>query len=222
MRLAIINPNSTASMTAMIAAAARAAAAPDMEIVELTNETGPAAIQGVVDGARAVPGLLSLVGEQADADAFVIACFDDTGLDAARCIAAPRPVVGIGEAGCHAAALLVHRFSIVTTLPASIPVIRDNVERQGFARRCASILPTGISVLDLEDGSPEVIRRLEEVVATAVERDGAEAIVLGCAGMAPYAGRLALSCGVPVVDGIAGSVGLASMLVRMRNGRAST
>ncbi len=85
MRILFINPNATVSMTHKIEAAARAAASPGTTILSATNHAGPASIQGAADGAAAEPGLLALIAERdADADAFVIACFDDTGLETAR------------------------------------------------------------------------------------------------------------------------------------------
>ena len=81
----VVNPNTTASMTETIGAAARVAAAAGTEIVAVTSRTGPASIEGYYDEALAVPGLLAEIIEAEDiADAIIIACFDDTGLDAAR------------------------------------------------------------------------------------------------------------------------------------------
>ena len=104
MRLLVVNPNTSASMTARIGAAARAAAAAGTEIVAVNPVSGPASIEGYFDEAFAVPGMIEEImkGEAAGVEAFVIACFDDTGLEAARC-AANGPVIGIGEAAFHLA-----------------------------------------------------------------------------------------------------------------------
>ncbi|MBN9266470.1 MAG: aspartate/glutamate racemase family protein, partial [Hyphomicrobium sp.] len=109
MRIRIINPNTTAAMTATIARAAEEAAAAGTTIEAITSPTGPVSIEGYFDEAMSLPGLLIEVrkGEAAGADAHVIACFDDTGLDAARQIAA-GPVIGIGEAAYHAATLIAN------------------------------------------------------------------------------------------------------------------
>ena len=115
MRLLVINPNTTASMTEKIAQAARAAAAPGTEIVATNPREGPASIEGYYDEALCVPGVLEIVRKAQGVDGVVIACFDDTGLDAVRCLTA-APVIGIGEAGFHFAAMLSNKFSVVTTL----------------------------------------------------------------------------------------------------------
>ena len=194
MRIRIINPNSTASMTAKVAIAAGRAAAPATHIETATSASGPVSIEGFFDGALSLPGLLAEIhaGERAGVDAHVIACFDDTGLDAARALAR-APVIGIGEAGYHLATLVAGRFSVVTTLPRSIPVLEQNLLRYGLAFRCASVRAAGVAVLALEKGGSAARQRISAEVAAALSEDRAEAIVLGCAGMVELAEELAPS-----------------------------
>ena len=118
-RILIVNPNTTASMTATIATAAQAVAADGTEIVAVTSPMGPASIEGFYDEAFAIPGLIEALLKTPDADAGIIACFDDTGLDAARS-AARYPVVGICEAALVTAGQVARRIGIVTTLSRSI------------------------------------------------------------------------------------------------------
>ncbi|MBZ4021559.1 Asp/Glu/hydantoin racemase [Rhodobacter sp. TJ_12] len=214
MRIAITNPNTTAAMTEGIARAARAAAAPDVEILAGQSRHGPDAIEGPFDGALAVPGMLSAMrrAQEAGAQAHVIACFDDTGLDAARAYL-EGPVIGIGEAAMHVAALLGHRFAIVTTLTRSVPVLRDNATRYGFADRCANVLASDIPVLALHDPASGACDAISDHIRAA-KAGGAEAIVLGCAGMADFARALEAEHGLPVVEGVGAAIGLASTLAR--------
>src|SRR6202048_3203235 len=86
-KILIVNPNTPPSMTGTVAAAARAVAAPGTEISAVTSPMGPASIEGFYDEAFAVPGLIQALLQSPDADAGIIACFDDTGLDAARAMA---------------------------------------------------------------------------------------------------------------------------------------
>lgn len=208
MRLVYINPNATQAMTEAMVAAAQAAA-PEAEVLGWTNHAGPPAIQGPENGAAAVPGVLSLVpkAEAAGADAIVIGCFDDTGLAEARAAAAV-PVLGIGQASYVAAALLGHRFSVVTTLAVSVPVIEGNIAAQGFAASCASVRASGLPVLVVDEGSEATRQRLAEEIRAA-KVDGAAAVVLGCAGMAALAPDLAARTGVPLIDGVAAAARLA-------------
>jgi allantoin racemase len=208
MRLLVANPNTTASMTAKIAAAARRVAAPGTEIVAANPTRGPASIEGFYDEALSVPGLIELVAEARDIDAVVIACFDDTGLDAVRCMTS-APVIGIGEAGFHFAAMLSNKFSVVTTLARSVPAIEHNLVRYGLAARCARVRASDIPVLDLERGDGAARARIAAEIRAAIDEDRAEAIVLGCAGMAELAASLAAEFAVPVIDGVAAAVVLA-------------
>jgi len=211
MQLLIVNPNSTASMTRKIAAAARGVVRPDTKVVAVNPEESPPSIQGFHDAALCVPHLLGEVARHPDADAVVIACFDDTGLDAARC-ASRAPVVAIGEAALHAASFLSCRFSVVTPLARSVPGIEANLVRYGLASRCARVRSTEIPVLELENGDPDTYRRLSDEIARALAEDGAEAVVLGCAGMADLMDRLSGEHGVPVIDGVAAAAVFAEAL----------
>jgi len=212
-KILVVNPNTTASMTQTIGAAARAAAAPGTEIVAVTSSMGPASIEGFYDEAFAVPGLIRALLEVPDADAGIIACFDDTGLDAARSVAR-FPVVGICEAALMTAGQLAKRIAIVTTLPRSIVPLEELVRRYGFADR-AVVTACNVAVLDLEKTGSDAVEKLDAEIALALDR-GAEAIVLGCAGMADLALTLSQRFGVPVIDGVAAAVKQAEALVGLK------
>lgn len=213
MRIHIVNPNTTVSMTIKIAAAARRAASAGTEIIATTSADGPPSIEGFFDGALSLPGLLEQIqkAERAHVDAHVIACFDDTGLDAARSLAR-APVVGIGEAGYHVAALVARRFSVVTTLANSIPVLEENLARYGLGGRCVAVRAAGVPVLALEEENSVACERISDEIAQSIREDGAEAVVLGCAGMADLAASLARRHGVPVIEGVSAAVKLAQSL----------
>jgi len=214
MRLVVVNPNTTASMTAKIGTAAKAVASPGVEVLAVNPDFGPPSIEGYFDEAFCVPGLLAEIAKAADADAFVVACFDDTGLEAARC-ATEAPVVGIGEAAFHMASLIADKFSVVTTLPRSIAPIEKNLVKYGLSTRCAKVRAADVPVLALEEPGSDAARTIEAEIARALAEDGAEAIVLGCAGMTDLARALERKSGVPVIDGVACAVSLAEALVRV-------
>ena len=215
MKLRLINPNTTAEMTKGIAAAARAVAAAGTEIAAVTSQSGPVSIEGYYDEALCLPGLLReiAVGEAAGTDAHIIACFDDTGLDAARQLAV-APVIGIGEAAAHAATLIAHRFTVVTTLSRSIPALEANLLKYGFDRR-SRVRAADVAVLDLEKVGSDARQRIDDEIRRAIADDRAEAIVLGCAGMARLAADLSQAHGLPVIDGVGAAVKLAEMLVTL-------
>ena len=214
MRILVINPNTTASMTAKIGIAAASVASDGTEIVAVNPVDGPPSIEGYFDEVFAVPGIIAEMGKAPAADAYVIACFDDTGLDAARC-AAEAPVIGIGEAAFHLASLVAGKFSVVTTLARSVPAIEHNLAKYGLASRCARVRSSEVAVLDLEMPDSNARHKISDEIARAISEDGAEAIVLGCAGMADLAHSLSQEHGVPVLDGVACAVTLAESLFKV-------
>ncbi|BBK35200.1 Asp/Glu/hydantoin racemase [Allostella sp. ATCC 35155] len=216
MEILVVNPNTTGAMTRKIGLAAARAAGPGTRIRATQPAMGPASIEGFYDEAFSVPGLLAEIarGEADGVAAHIIACFDDTGLDAARSLAA-APVIGIGEAAFHMASLIAHRFAVVTTLSRSIAAIEANLVRYGLAARCAAVRAAEVPVLALEDRDAGAVGRIAAEIARAKAEDRADAIVLGCAGMADLAGELSAAHGLPVVDGVASAVVLAEGLARL-------
>ncbi len=220
MRITLINPNTSRAMTAKIAAAAREVAAPDVEIVAICPETGPAAIESHYDEAYASVAIAELIRADAAAggsDGYVIACFGDPGVDAARELV-EVPVVGIAEAAMHVAVLSGRSFGIVTTLSRTLGRAQDLLHRHGFERACVAAYGTGIPVLDLEHATGEALDEIASWCDRLVRQDQADVIVLGCAGMADLCRRLTERVGVPVVDGVAAAVGLVAAMARMRVG----
>ena len=211
MRLLVVNPNTTRSMTKKIGEAARAVASAGTEIVAVNPESGPASIEGYYDEAFAVPGLIAEMQKAPEIDATIIACFDDTGLDAARSFS-PAPVIGIGEAAFHLASLIAGRFSAITTLSRSIPAIEHNLVRYGLSGRCARVRAADVAVLELEVPGSAARSRISREIEHAIREDNADAIVLGCAGMVDLADALSREHGVPVVDGVTAAVKLAESL----------
>jgi len=216
MEILVVNPNTTVSMTDKIRRAAESVAGGATRIVAVSSATGPESIEGFYDEALAVPGLLAEIarGEARGVAGHVIACFDDTGLDAARALAR-APGGGIGEAAFHLASLVAGRFSVVTTLGRSIPALEANLLRYGLAARCARVRAAEVPVLALETRALEACRQIDAEIEAAMREDRAEAIVLGCAGMADLAAELAARHGLPVVDGVVAAVTLVESLARL-------
>jgi allantoin racemase len=220
MKILVINPNTTASMTEHIGKAARSAASPGTEIVAVNPAHGPRSIEGYFDEAMSLAGLLGTIRNHPDCDAVVIACFDDTGLDAARCLT-DKPVIGIGEAAYHFAAMISNKFSVVTTLARSVPALEHNLSRYGLSVRCARVRSSEVAVLELEQPGSNARQKISAEIDLAVTEDRAEAIVLGCAGMASLAADLAAEHGLPVLDGVSCAVKLAEAMagLNMRTSR---
>ncbi len=210
MRLLVVNPNDSQAMTAAIEASCRAVVAADTALVVRSAEGGVASVEGYYDGALATVAVLRTVGQAGDADGIVIACFDDTGLHAARELAG-GPVVGIGEAAMHAAALVGSGFSILTAQAKSIRILEANAAAYGLATACRGVHALERPVLALEDAAvfEPLLARAQAVLA----HDGTDTLVLGCAGMTPYRAALEARLGCPVIDGVPVAVKLVEALV---------
>jgi len=208
----VLNPNTTASMTEKIGRAASAAAAPGTIVQAANPADGPVSIEGAYDDVFAAAAALRALKAEPAADGYVIACFDDTGLDAARAML-DGPVVGIGEAAFHFPSLVPHKFGDVTTLTRSAPVLQRNLTAYGLAARCARVAAAEVPVLALEEPGSAAAAKVEAAARRLIEEDGAEAIALGCAGMADLAERMSQSLGAPVVDGVAAAVRLVEGLI---------
>ena len=214
-RILIVNPNTTQSMTNKIGEAAEAVAPTGVEIVARNPMHGPASIQGEEDGIAALPGLIEEVkrGEKEGFDAIIIACFDDTGLAELRSLIA-IPIIGIGEAAFHAAMMLGTKFSVVTTLAISIPIIEKNLIDYGLDSMCIKVRASDVPVLDLEVAGSDAQKKISDEIVRSIGEDNASAIVLGCAGMADLSDQLTKDYKVPVIDGVSVAVGFASTLAK--------
>lgn len=209
MRILIINPNTTASMTEAIGTAAAKAASAGTTILAVNPDNGPASIQGPEDGEAALPGLYAvfdsyMTGEEAF-EAVIIACFDDTGLEELRA-RSQVPITGIGEAAYRLAAETAAPFSVVTTLAVSIPVLEYNIKSYGLAVECARVRASEIPVLDLEQYPQKALARIGSEIADAIASDQCRSIVLGCAGMVDMAQLLENTYHVPVIEGVSAAV----------------
>lgn len=185
MRITVVNPNTSATMTAAIGRAARSVASLGTEIDAVTPPMGPASIESHYDEALAVPGVLHEItrAEAAGSDGAVIACFGDPGVDAAREIAS-GPVVGIAEAAMHMATLVGRGFTVVTTLSRTSGRAWDIARRAGFGEACRQVRACDIPVLELDNPHSDARRVILAECVEALAADGSDSIVLGCAGMA--------------------------------------
>ena len=214
MRILVINPNTSEAMTRTIVDAARSAA-PHATVDGVHPSHGVPSVESHTEEAWATIGVLEQVelAEASDStpDAYVIACFGDTGLAAAR-EAASVPVVGMTEAALFTAVSLAHRFAIVTMPRRTIAQSDRVVESLGIGHRC-TVRAVDAAVSELEEGSAHLLAAFAAESRAAIRDDGAEAIVLGCAGLADLVEPLSRELGVPVIDGVAAGVAFAAGLV---------
>jgi allantoin racemase len=188
-------------ITPIVTEGFRAAALPapdgcNVTIVQILQ--GPSSIESAVDEALAAPGVVdAAIKAQADgADAIVIDCMLDPGLDAAR-EAVLIPVIGCGEAAMRAAST---SFAIVTVLQRQERAFADLAAKYGLADMLSETIGIGIPVLGLETDREIAIVATIEGANRAVKR-GATSIVFGCTGMLGFAHDVSLQFdGIKVID----------------------
>lgn len=218
MKIKMINPNITLSMTKSVEELAKKVARKDTEVYAVSPKTGPDSIECYLDEYLAIPGVIKEVikGDREEgADAFIIACFGDPGLQAAREVT-NKPVLGIAESAITAAKFIAPYFSIVSVLDRSRKVTEDVVSNYGAEKFCRSIRSTGLSVLEFGKNREKGLKALELQSELAIKEDGAECILLGCAGFVDFVEALKNRLGLPVLDGVMPAVKFAEAMVDMR------
>ncbi len=197
--LHILNPNSSGTVTAGIAEAVAPLAAAGIPIRCHRLPEGPPGIESQADADRVVPPLLALARRlEPEAAGFVVACFGDPGLHALRHETA-LPVTGIQEAAVLHALSLGQRFGVLSILAASVPRHLRSFGAMGVLPRLAADLPLNLGVAELADEA-RTLARMAEVGARLRDDHGAEAVILGCAGMARLRRPLQDRLGLPVVE----------------------
>lgn len=215
MKLLLINPNTCEEMTDSIWQAAVSAADTDTEILAVNPPEGPVSVETYYDEAFAAPEVVKLARQhEKDADAIVIACFNDPALYAVRELTA-KPVLGIAQSAMLLSTMVAHRFSLISLFPRDKIMLEELLWRYGMAEQCASIRITGLSVLDCEQSPGKTSEAMKEAGRAAIREDGAEALIPGCAGMAGFAKELEAELNVPVIDGVSAAVKLAESLVKL-------
>lgn len=213
--IAIINPNTSQSMTVAVVASAQSVAHQGTALLGVTSTEGVSSVESHADEVHGAMSVLRNV-ERLEAsanrpDAYIIACFGDTGLAAAR-DTARGPVVGMTEAALMTAVLVAYRFTIIT-MPRRTMEMSDRVVRTlGLGHRCA-VRAVDEPVAAVAEGSLHLLDCFVAEGRLAIAEDAAEAIVLGCAGLSELVGPLEEALGIPVIDGIAAAVGFAESLV---------
>ncbi len=200
MKITVINGNTTVSVSEDIRIAAELAAFPDTEVIMVTPKVGPATIGGYLDAQLSAMGICDEIARhQADTDAFVIACFSDPGLYAAREMT-EIPVVGIAEASMLTAVQLGHSFSLLSPLTKMRSILRKLTAGYGFLDRLASVQTIDMTVAQAAVHGEERINAFMRAGEIAIEQDGAEVLILAGAVMAGMEILMTQMLGVPVLD----------------------
>jgi len=211
LKILCINPNSSQEVTEGIEKICRKYSLSDTEVeVKYIKEASPG-IESYHDAAISEKYLLDKFEEWKEQyDGFIVACHSDIGVDLLRELT-DKPVIGIGEASMLFALPLGHKFSILSLKRKKIPQKEDLVKKYGLINRCASIRATGLGVIANYQEKKE---KLIQEGMKAVEEDGAEILILGCAGMAGIDKEIEKIVGVPVIDGVVSALLIIESLIR--------
>lgn len=205
--LIVINPNSSQAVTNGIKAAVDPLRKFGTPIRCLTLTEGPPGIESQRQADLTIAPMLKLAASQKDAAGYVIACFGDPGLHALRDQTA-LPVVGIQEAAVMTALTLGQRFGVIAILPASIPRHLRAFGAMGVRDRLAGDRALGLGVADLSDPEQSLAAMIT-VGKRLRDTDGADVLIMGCAGMAQYRDTLEDKLGLPVVEPCQAAVAMA-------------
>jgi len=216
MRILVANVNTTASMTAAIARQAQSVAAPGTEIVPVTPAFGAESVEGNYESYLAAIAVMETIrAYKGPFDAIIQAGYGEHGREGLQELF-DVPVVDITEAAAMTAMLVGHRYAVVTSLDRTVPLIEDRLRLAGLLQRCASVRASGLGVLELERNPAAAVEAILAQAVAAVEVDRAEAICLGCGGMAGLAERITQQAGVPVIAGVTAAVQLVEGLVAQK------
>jgi allantoin racemase len=193
---------------------------PDLTITQSLIKQGPASIESEFDEAICIPDTIrrAIDVEREGADAIIIDCMGDPGLQACREVVS-IPVVGPSQAAMHVASMLGHRFSFITVLDRLRAMIDKIVAGYGLNQTYASFRAVDIPVLSIGIDFGALQTALAREAVAAVKQDAADVIILGCTGFLGCAGGmrkelLAAGLDVPVIDPIPLAVGVADALVK--------
>jgi allantoin racemase len=221
MKIRVVVPLTTKAFEDMTLQELAPAARPDTELSTVCLDKGPASIESRYEEAVAVLDTVAKIvqAEKDGVDAVVSDCMGDPGIEEAREMVS-IPVVGPAETSMHIAAMLGHRFSVVTILDRLIPLIDHLAAKAGLGERLASVRTVDIPVLELDD-QERLLKALVNESVKAVREDGAHVIIFGCTGMAGLAAKVEEGLkkngitDVPVIDPAVLAVKIAEALADM-------
>lgn len=215
MKILLINPNISDSVTELIRLEAQRSALPGTEVLAQTAQFGVAYIETraeAVIGAHAV--LQSAACHANDMDAVIVAAYGDPGLCALKELL-DVPVIGLTEASIAEAHLYGGRFSLVGISQRIGVWYQEVIRAYGFNDRMASY--RGLNASFSEVGRVQDERRdmLLQLCLECVEKDGADSIILSGAPLAGLARDVADRIPVPLIDGVGSAMRAAQSLVAL-------
>lgn len=198
-KILVVNPNTSKEMTNDIRETINKVKDKNISVDVVCTDFGPESLESFYDYTLAGFGVIKLLNNmKTEYDGVLISCFGDPCLYAIKEMM-DCPVIGIAEASITSSLLMGQKFSLLVALDKAVPLMKDMVNQYSLSGRLASILPINMSVLDVERNKEESVKRLISLSRKAIE-DGAEVIILGCAGMTRMKEEIEMQINVPVID----------------------
>lgn len=216
MKIGVINGNTNETVSAQILGSARKAVSSECEVAAITPEFGVPGVESFLDGALASVGVCdAIAGHKKDFDAFVIACFSDPGLFAARTIC-EVPVLGIAQASMLTAIQIGSGFSLISPQPRIRGVLEDIVNRYCFQTFYNGTVTIPLTVSQSVDSNEKKLDLLRKACKEALEQQKSDVLILAGAVLAGLDEVLQSELCVPVLDPVKCALTMAEGLVRMR------
>jgi len=201
----VINANTSISMTKGIEASAQKVASRGTKIITVSSKRGPRTIEGPVDQAFSIPGMLEIAKElEGQFHGIISACFGDPGLEALK-LAFGVPVIGIRESSFLLASLIGNNFSIITPVSGTERKLRNFAREKGMEDKLLSVEYAGVTVSDLETGLPRIEEFIYKSAREAIKK-GADVLIFGCAGMGKIVDKVSSRLDVPCIDPIGSAI----------------
>lgn len=199
MKILVINPNTSDNMTDDIKKTVMTIKSDDIDVKVVHLDFGPESLESFYDYSLSAFGSIRLITNSDEKyDGILLACYGDPGLYALKEMC-DCPVFGIAEASIAMSTLLGYKFAILAASEKAVPMMDNMVEQYGFGKRFVGVYPIQMNVLDAEKNKSKTISKLISVGKEAI-KNGAEVLILGCAGMTGMKEEVEEALGLTILD----------------------
>jgi allantoin racemase len=215
----LINPNSSAKMTADIRNTVAALTVPGVDVAVVKMDQSPDVLESFADYTLAGREIIIYFENLArkknrEYDGVLLACFGDPCLQALKEIC-EVPVIGIAEAAFSMALLMGFKFAILAASSKAQPMMEFLVKSYGLEGRLASVETLDLQITDFINDQDVLRENVRKAAARAIAK-GAEVLILGCAGMTMLGDELGTLAGIPVIDPVATGVSMLNAMLETR------
>jgi len=161
-----------------------------------------------------ISNLIKQVEKNNSSDAFIVASFEDIGVETIRKIIS-KPIIGIGEASFYIANIVANKFSVITNISQTHEAIKNNLIKYDMDHKCVSLKSIEVPILDMETMSKANIKKLENEIERTILEDSPEAIILTSAGIFDLTKKLSDKFSLPFIEGVGAATTLIQNLAKL-------